>query len=546
MAVRPLEQGTEIGTYVIEAPISVGGMGAVHRARRLADGLEVAIKQPLEDADAVRFQIEARLLERLRHPRVVRVIDHFADSEGDYLVMELVRGASLDAVLERSGPLPVSEAVEHIRQACEALAYVHEQQVVHRDVKPANLILSGDGIVLVDFGIAREQSTTHATRALGTPRYAAPEVLSGTAATSRSDVYGLAATLWALIAGTPPTFGKRLRLPAAGPTVEAALHAGLEPDPELRLPTAEAFAQALGEGLAERGSSLALSVARPSVPPAVLETAVRAAAAVFGATATSIALLDGDELVYESAWGGGADEIVGVRLAPGEGIAAHVAASGRAEAVPNCREDPRWAREIALGTGYIPHTMLVLPLGPPERPFGVLQILDRLDGGRYGPADVERGRAFAELTHGGARPRRRRHDPAAVAVVASSHAVSAHDPAPQTRRARGVREELDAGALARPARARLPRPQPGRPGRGDHRRVLRGHSGRDRRDARRPRVDGGRGAPPAPDRAARGGGRAGRRLRGHRRDRPRVGSTSRAQSRVFHSGTGGSAPATGT
>ena len=69
----------------------------------------------------------------------------------------------------------------------------------------------------------------------------------------------------------------------------------------------------------------------------------------------------------------------------------------RAEAVANCREDSRWAREIAVGTGYVPHTMLVLPLGPPERPFGVLQILDRLDGGRYGPADVERGLAFADL-----------------------------------------------------------------------------------------------------------------------------------------------------
>jgi predicted Ser/Thr protein kinase len=396
--VRALDPGTELGGYVIEAPISVGGMGAVHRARRLEDGLEVAIKQPLDDADAVRFQIEARLLERLRHPRVVRVVDHFADDEGDYLVMDLVRGPSLDTVLERTGPLPVAEAVEHIRQACEALAYVHEQQVVHRDVKPANLILADDGIVLVDFGIAREQSTTQATRALGTPRYAAPEVLSGTAATSRSDVFGLAATLWALIAGTPPTFLKRLRLPVAGPAVEAALHAGLEPDPQLRLPTAEAFANALGAGLDERGTSLALSVARPSVPPGVLETAVRAAAAVFGATATSIAFMDGDELVYESAWGAGADEIVGVRLRPGEGIAAHVAASGRAEAVANCREDPRFAREIAIGTGYIPHTMLVVPLGPAERPFGVLQILDRLDGGPYGLADVERGRAFAELT----------------------------------------------------------------------------------------------------------------------------------------------------
>jgi predicted Ser/Thr protein kinase len=386
------------GAYVIEAPISIGGMGAVHRGRRLADGVEVAIKQPLEESDAVRFRIEARLLERLSHPRVVRVIDHFADDADDFLVMELVRGRSLDTVLAESGPLPVAEAVEHARQTCEALAYVHEQQVVHRDVKPANLILADDGIMLVDFGIAREQTTGSATRALGTPRYAAPEVLAGTSATPRSDVYGLAATLWALIAGAPPTFLKRVRLPAAGPRVEAALHAALEPDPLLRLPSAEAFAHALGEGIAERGESLALSVARPSVPPAVLETAVRTAATVFGATATSIAFLDGDELVYESAWGAGADEIVGVRLAPGEGIAAHVAASGRAEAVPDCREDQRWAREIAIGIGYIPHTMLVVPLGPPERPFGVLQILDRIDGGPYGPADVERGRAFAELT----------------------------------------------------------------------------------------------------------------------------------------------------
>jgi predicted Ser/Thr protein kinase len=397
--VRTLDPGTEIrGKYVIEAPISIGGMGAVHRARRLSDGLEVAIKQPLEEDNAVRFRIEARLLERLRHPRVVRVIDHFTDDEGDYLVMELVRGPSLDAVLERKGTLPVAEAVEHIRQACEALAYVHEQQVVHRDVKPANLILADDGIVLVDFGIAREQTVAQATRALGTPRYAAPEVLAGTAATPRSDVYGLAATLWALIAGAPPSFLRRARLPAAGPTVEAALHAGLEPDPQLRLPSAQAFAQALGAGLAEHGASLVLSVARPSVPPALLETAVRAAAGVFGAAATSIAFLDGDELVYESAWGAGADEIVGVRLRPGEGIAAHVVASGRAEAVADCRTDPRFARDIAEGTGYVPYTMLVIPLGPAERPFGVLQILDRLDGLPYEPADVERGRAFAELT----------------------------------------------------------------------------------------------------------------------------------------------------
>jgi Protein kinase domain/GAF domain len=407
--VRELAPGTEIGgAYVIEAPISTGGMGAVHRARRLSDGASVAIKQPLLERDLVRFRIEARLLSRLRHPRVVRVIDLVADEHGDFLVMELVRGPSLAAVLDERGPLPVADAVEYVRQACEALAYVHQEHVVHRDVKPANLILADDGIVLVDFGIAREESGgDHPTKALGTPRFAAPEVLAGAMPSPRSDVFGLAATLWALIAGRPPGFLERT-LPGVSREVETALKGGLEPDPQLRVPSAEAFARALGEGIATAiGASLALSVPRPSAEPAVLETAVRAAAGVFGAAAASIAFLSGDVLVYESAWGAGAEEIVGVRLEPGTGIATHVVASGRPEAVARCREDARFAREVAARTGYVPNTMLVLPLGPSERPFGVLQILDRLDGEAFGPGDVDRGMAFAELaltaldTHGG-------------------------------------------------------------------------------------------------------------------------------------------------
>jgi hypothetical protein len=397
--VKELAPGTEIGgAYVIEAPISTGGMGAVHRARRLSDDAPVAIKQPLLERDVVRFRIEARLLSRLRHPRVVRVIDQVADEHGDFLVMELVEGPSLAALLETHGPVPVPEAVEYVRQACEALAYVHGEHVVHRDVKPANLILADDGIVLVDFGIAREDRGEHPTKALGTPRFAAPEVLAGTMPSPRSDVFGLAATLWALIAGRPPGFLERT-LPTEVPReVEAALRGGLEPDPQLRVPSAEAFARALGEGIAtEVGASLALSVARPSAEPAVLETTVRAAAGVFGAAAASIAFLSGDVLVYECAWGAGAEEIIGVRLEPGTGISSHVVASGRPEAVARCREDPRFAREIAARTGYVPNTMLVLPLGPSEQPFGVLQILDRLDGEAFGPGDVDRGMAFAEL-----------------------------------------------------------------------------------------------------------------------------------------------------
>jgi hypothetical protein len=234
--------------------------------------------------------------------------------------------------------------------------------------------------------------------ALGTPRFAAPEVLAGATASPRSDVYSLAATLWALITGKPPQFLERGRLPEVSRDLEGALAAALEPDPHLRLQSAEAFARALGEGVrADRGASLSVSVARPSAARSVLETIVRSAAGMFGAAAASIAFLDAGDLVYEAAWGAGAEEIVGVRLPPEGGIAAHVAASGRPEAIPSCRDDSRFAASLAERTGYVPYTMLVLPLGT-GRPFGVLQILDRLDGEPFGTVDLDRGVALSELT----------------------------------------------------------------------------------------------------------------------------------------------------
>jgi predicted Ser/Thr protein kinase len=404
--VHDIARGTRIGgAYAVEERISTGGMGAVYRGRRLADGTDVALKVLLEERNAARFEIEARLLSRLRHPRVVRVLDHVVDGDRRCLVMELVPGRSLAHVLDESGPLPVDTAVEHIRQACEALAYVHDQHVIHRDVKPANLILGEPGIVLVDFGIAREaEGTDHGTAAIGTPRFMAPEVLAGGMVSARSDVFGVAATLWTLVAGEPPGFLERAslgdRAQGVGRAVEAAVRAALEPDPYLRLPSVEAFARALGEGLGPtQGAPLGLSVERPTVPPRVLETIVRSAAGVFDSAAASIALLDheGGELVYESSWGAGAEEIIGVRLAPGTGIAGAVLAAAEPEAIASCADDPRFARQVAARTGYVPNTMLVLPLVGRETPFGVLQVLDRRDGEAFGPADLARGGAFVEL-----------------------------------------------------------------------------------------------------------------------------------------------------
>src|SRR5256714_1439591 len=289
-----------------------------------------------------RFEIEARLLSRLDHPRVVRVRDYFLEEGAQYLVMDLVKGIDLDLLLEQRGDrgLPVMEAVEYARQACEALQYIHAQQVVHRDVKPPNLISCDGEIVLVDFGIARALGGNQTvTREIGTPGYMAPEVAMTGRTSPRSDVYGLAATLWTLIAGSPPseTLGAPLAqlVPGVPPELEQTLRAGLEVIPERRIASAEAFAQALGATLHATGSSPALTVQSPEAPRSLLESVVRAAASVFDAAAVSVALRDPytGELVYTAAWGTAAEEIVGVRLGPGAGLAGAVVASGEGIAI---------------------------------------------------------------------------------------------------------------------------------------------------------------------------------------------------------------------
>src|SRR3954468_7764103 len=210
-----LADGTELEGYTIEAPLSAGAMGAVYLAHKTDDGTPVAIKRLLDTRHIARFEIEARLLSSLHHPRVVNVMDYFTEETGVYLVMEMIKGDDLGGILKATGSpgLPVDDAIEYTRQACEALQYVHDQQIVHRDVKPANLINAPDkdGIVLVDFGVARQIGETEqvddATVGIGTPRFMAPEVFAGGTVSPRSDVFSLAATLWTLLTGKPPVYG---------------------------------------------------------------------------------------------------------------------------------------------------------------------------------------------------------------------------------------------------------------------------------------------------------------------------------------------------
>src|SRR5436305_5046479 len=138
------------GRYRVVEPISSGAMGAVYRAIDVEADDEVALKQCTNPHHDQRFEAEARLLASLRHPRVVRILDHFSTSSGQYLVMDLVRGIDLGVLIKQRGTpgLPVEQSIEYVRQACEALQYVHDQQLVHRDVKPQNMILGEKGVVL--------------------------------------------------------------------------------------------------------------------------------------------------------------------------------------------------------------------------------------------------------------------------------------------------------------------------------------------------------------------------------------------------------------
>jgi serine/threonine-protein kinase len=407
-----LTDGYQLEGYRIESPLSAGAMGAVYKATRSDDGTPVAIKRLLDTRHLARFEIEARLLSTLKHPRVVEVMDYFTHETGVYLVMEMVQGSELGAMLKQQGNpgLPVDDAIEYTRQACEALQYVHEQQIVHRDVKPANLINAEEGVVLVDFGVARllgeEEEVDQGTVGIGTPRFMAPEVFAGGTVSPRSDVFSLAATLWTLLTGKPPVYGDptplRQVVDGASDELELCLRSGLELLPERRMASAAAFAKSLGVPLAAaQGVSLAVSaVERPDIAPNLLEAIVKTAAGVFEAAACSIALVDPvtDELVYQAAWGAGAKEIVGVRLPPGKGLAGSVVQSGEGLAVPDCRTDSRFQAQIAAGTGYVPYTMLVVPLKQAGRTLGTMSILDRRDGQPYTSDNIDRADLFADLT----------------------------------------------------------------------------------------------------------------------------------------------------
>jgi serine/threonine protein kinase len=197
------------GRYRIERELGHGGMASVYLARDEELGRPVAVKVLPEhlagdEAFRTRFAREVRLAGRLAHPNIVRVYDAGEADGRPFMVMEYVPGVSL----ADAGRLPVARVVELGVQACAGLQHAHDAGLVHRDVKPANLIQRDDGVLkIADFGIARAVESTRHTQAgtlLGTAAYLAPEQIAGEDATTASDVYSLGAVLYELLTGRPP------------------------------------------------------------------------------------------------------------------------------------------------------------------------------------------------------------------------------------------------------------------------------------------------------------------------------------------------------
>ncbi|HLJ80049.1 MAG TPA: serine/threonine-protein kinase, partial [Ktedonobacterales bacterium] len=280
--------GQSLGGYELLSLLGAGGMAEVYRAKDPKLDREVAVKVlpaslALDAGYVERFRDEARRVAALNHPNVVPVY-HYGEERGLLFLVMPVLQESLRDRMERDGLLPVSEATRYVVQVAAALDAAHSQGLVHRDVKPENILINPDGrAMLTDFGIAREASflkRTGSNRTLaatglpvGTPEYMAPEQLRAGIVDQRADIYALGAVLYELLTGTvpheadtpyevaalvltapltPPT----RRNPAIWPQLEQVVMKALASDPNGRYPNTRAFAVAVRDAVIHRDSSV--------------------------------------------------------------------------------------------------------------------------------------------------------------------------------------------------------------------------------------------------------------------------------------------------
>jgi serine/threonine protein kinase len=419
--------GTTLGRgYELKELIGQGAMGAVYRARSAA-GTDVAVKmlspEAMGEQTSRRFLRESELVRGLKHPHVVRTLDAGADlSRGlMYLVMPLLKGRDLEHYLERLGALEPETAVRVALQAARGLTAAHRIGIIHRDVKPGNLILDEeDGEIIVrvcDFGIAKqigqESELTKTGSQLGTPDYISPEQLkSSKHVDERTDIWSLGATLYQMLCGAPPfahiesVFDLLAAIVAEdaphlqdrAPWIDSSLalvvHKALQRDPNQRWATLEEMADALrpfsgGDELLDPARIVAVSVERRSTlaPRADLKDAPKQTSLPPAITIEMDELgliqqrLDGRYLVKRLIGKGGMGNVYEVEGPGGERLAAKVVSAGVHGAAPSTLQ--RFAREAKASSAInSPNVARTVDAGCDDKlgfPYIIMEFLSGFD-----------------------------------------------------------------------------------------------------------------------------------------------------------------------
>ena len=317
-----LTPGNKLGPYEIQSPLGAGGMGEVYRARDTRLERTVAIKIlpaqfSLDPVRKQRFEREAKTISSLNHPHICTLYDVGSQNGTDYLVMECVEGETLAKRLEK-GPLPLEQVLKYGTQIADALDKAHRSGVVHRDLKPGNIMLTPSGAKLLDFGLAKEAApvtslaTMTATKVgtpmtqegtiIGTFQYMSPEQVEGKEVDGRSDIFSLGAVLYEMLTGQKAFQGKsqlsvasailekepepiNALKPMTPPALDHAIRRCLAKDPEERWQTARDLALEL-KWFAESGSQAASMGAR--APRSTTKRELAMIAALAAATAAAI------------------------------------------------------------------------------------------------------------------------------------------------------------------------------------------------------------------------------------------------------------------
>lgn len=276
-----LQRAQKLGQYAVENRLGGGSMGEVYRARhallRRPTAIKVLKPEGGQDLQAqARFREEVQITSLLTHPNTVQVYDYGRTPEGlFYYAMELLDGVDLETLVDQTGPVPPSRAVQILRQVCGSLAEAHRQGLLHRDIKPSNIMLTERGLIpdvvkVLDFGLARHESIQGSdSEIVGTPAYMAPEIIAEGHFDPRTDIYALGCVAYQLLTGTPPFLERSVQtilqahLQARPPPMserlgrplpedlEAVVMACLEKEPARRPPSAEALDHLLREIPAE-------------------------------------------------------------------------------------------------------------------------------------------------------------------------------------------------------------------------------------------------------------------------------------------------------